>query len=394
MSFFLKIIILLLVPVAIFVAIFYYLKAQEDVTLHKDIIEQENGVLESEMRHKIGQMIVIGFRGTQAPNNSYISKVISDAGVGGVILFDYDIPSQSFPRNIVNPTQTKKLISDLQSYAPTPLLVAVDAEGGNVNRLKQKYGFENILSAKEMGEDATFKTTEEESIKLAKELKALGFNMNFAPVVDVDVNPKNPVIGALGRSFSLDPKKVIDNARVFIKNHIGNNVIPVEKHFPGHGSSTSDSHLGLVDVTGTYQQKELTPYIQLQKEGLLDVVMTAHVIDRSIDKDYPATLSPLFIQKILREEIGFTGVVVSDDMQMNAIVDNYGFKEAIIKAVNAGCDILLLSNNGTVKYDAELPYKAIDIIYNALQDGSISKDRIEESYNRIHDLKEKFGIIN
>ena len=165
------------------------------------------------------------------------------------------------------------------------------------------------------------------------------------------------------------------------------------KHFPGHGSSTRDSHLGLVDITQTYKNEELLPYKILQKEGLLDVVMTAHIMNKNIDKNNPATLSPLFIKNILREEIGFGGVVISDDMQMNAIVDHYGFKEAVIGAVNAGCDILLLSNNGTAKYDEELASKAIDIIYNTVQDGTILEKTIEDSYNRIIHLKEKFGIL-
>src|SRR3989344_2303055 len=391
MSFFIKIFSILLVIAIVIMAIFYYIKIPKNNLLPKDNYHKETEIL---LKDKIGQMIMLGFRGVQVDENSYITNTIRDIKIGGVILFDYDIPSKSFPRNIISPEQTKKLISDLQSYSTTPLLVSVDAEGGNVNRLKEIYGFLNILSAKEMGQDKTLETTEKESIELAKELKELGFNMNFAPVVDIDTNPQNPIIGALGRSFSSDPKRVAGNARVFIENHLENNIISVVKHYPGHGSSTSDSHLGIVDITNTYQKEELNPYIELNKEGLLDVVMTAHIINRSIDKEYPATLSPDFLQRILREEIGFEGVIISDDIQMNAIVDNYGFREAIIKAVNAGCYILLLSNNGTTEYDEQLPYKAINIIYDAIKEGKISKERVEESYHRIYNLKKKFGVIN
>lgn len=334
---------------------------------------------------------MVGFRGTEISTDSYIVGVVKNLKVGGIILFDYDVPTKSFPRNIINPKQTKKLISDLQSYTTAPLLIAVDAEGGSVNRLKLDYGFLNILSAKEMGQ--SIETTVKESEKLATELKELGFNMNLAPVIDVDINPNNPIIGGLNRSFSSDPNKVITYATAFIKTHHEKNIIIVGKHFPGHGSSMGDSHLGIVDVTNTYQEKELMPYIELQKEGLLDVVMTAHIINRNIDKSYPATLSSNFLQKILRQQIGFKSVIISDDLNMNAIVDNYGFGEAIIKAVNAGCDILLISNNGTSKYDEQLPYKARDIIYEAVKNGKISLEAITESYNRIYNLKKKFGII-
>jgi beta-N-acetylhexosaminidase len=354
---------------------------------------QEIAVIDQELKKKIGQMIIIGFRGTEAKEDSDVYKMIKDIGPGGVILFDYDVPSNTFPRNIVNYEQTKNLLADLKSYSSTPLLTAIDAEGGAVNRLKEKYGFLPIVSAEKMGKDLTLKTTKEESEKLAEELSKLGFNMNFAPVVDLNINSKNPIIGALGRSFSSDPKIVFNNAKIFIENHSKNNIITAAKHFPGHGSSTNDSHLGMVDVTNTYQAKELDPYIKLQKEHLLNVVMTAHIFDRNIDKEYPATLSYNFIQKILREQIGFNGVVVSDDMQMNAIVNSYGAEEAIIKAVNAGCDMLILSNNGTTEYNKNLPYEAVDIIYNAVEKGEISKERIEKSYERIYELKRKFGII-
>lgn len=349
---------------------------------------------EVSLEEKVGQMLLLGFRGTEVADNSSIGKSIQDLHLGGVILFDYDVPSNSFPRNIISPSQTKKLISDLQSFAETPLFISVDAEGGNVNRLQPKYGFKSISSAETMGKDTTLKTVNAESERLAEELNNLGFNMNFAPVLDVNVNPKNPVIGALGRSFSADPNTVIDNARVFINNQTKNNIISVEKHFPGHGSSTSDSHLGLVDVTKTYQEKELNPYIELQKENLLDVVMTAHIINQNVDKDYPATLSPKFIQDILRKQIRFDGVVISDDMQMDAIARYYGFEDAIIRAINAGCDILLLSNNGKATYDPQLAEKAKNAIITAVREGKISEERINQSYQRIINLKKKFQIID
>jgi beta-N-acetylhexosaminidase len=354
--------------------------------------ENKKELASEKLKEKIGQMILVGFRGASAPADSYITNVIKDLNVGGVILFDYDVPSQSFPRNIISPSQTKKLISDLQLHAKIPLFISVDAEGGKVNRLKEKYGFLPVASAKEMAEKGVVFTASE-SNKLARQLKDLGFNMNFAPVVDVDANPDNPIIGLLGRSFSFNEQEVTKYAAIFVQEHKKHNVISVEKHFPGHGSSTADSHKGVVDITKTYQEKELYPYKDLQEKGLLNAVMTAHIMNKNIDPAYPATLSQHFLQSILRKEIGFNGVIISDDMNMNAIVGNYGFEDAVIRAVNAGCDILLFSNNGTEAYDEQLPYKAVDVIYKAVEEGSISKEKIEESYIRIKQLKQEFEVI-
>ena len=347
---------------------------------------------EEELKREIGQMIIVGFRGTEAGADSSIRRVIREVKVGGVILFDIDVPSgRTFPRNIVDPTQTKELVTELKKDSQTPLFVSVDAEGGKVNRLKSKYGFSEIPGASEVGDKNDIAYTRSVADELASELAGLGFNMDFAPVVDVNVNPENPVIGYLERSFSDDPEKVYEHASSFIGGLHDDNIIPAIKHFPGHGSSTSDSHLGMVDVTNTYKQEELVPYQKLIENGYSDMVMTAHIIDRNIDPEYPATLSPLFIKNILKEKLGFKGVVVSDDMQMGAIVDNYGFEEAIIKAVNAGCDMLILSNNGKT-YDEKAPYDAVDIIYKAVKRGEISEQQINDSYDKIQGLKDKYEI--
>lgn len=343
-----------------------------------------------ELKNQIGQMIMIGFRGTEAPPDSYIAKVIRNVKVGGVVLFDYDVPSKSFPRNIINPEQTKNLILSLKKYSSIPLFIAVDAEGGKVNRLKQEYGFISVPSAKEMGRIDDGENTRKEAERLAKEIKDLGFNMNLAPVVDVDLNPENPIIGGLGRSFSADPMRVVVHAKAFIVAHRQNNIITVAKHFPGHGSSMNDSHLGMVDVTKSYKEDELIPYQKLQEGGLLDVVMTAHVINKKIDENYPATLSPRFLGELLRDRIGFNGVVISDDIQMKAITANYGFEEAVIRMVNAGCNILAISNNSTSEYDENLPYKTLNVIYNAVKGGKIPREKITESYNRIYNLKKHY----
>jgi len=348
---------------------------------------------DEELKERIGQMIMIGFRGTEATNDSDIIKIIRDVKVGGVILSDYDVPSKSRPRNILNFKQTKDLITDLQEASKTPLFVSVDVEGGNVNRLKSSYGFLDVDSPQKMGKDKTLETVKRESTKIAVELKSLGFNMNLAPVVDLNINPDNSIIGTLGRSFSSDKNEVVDQSRIFIKNHLKNDIIPVAKHFPGHGSSTNDSHLGIVDVTNTYKEDELYPYEQLNEEGLLDAVMTAHVMNKNVDSEYPATLSSKFLEDILRKDVGFKGIIISDDIQMGAISGNYSFNGSVIMAVNAGCDIINVYNNSALGYDKDLAYKVRDIIFNAVKDGTIKEGRVTEAYNRIINLKKKFKII-
>ena len=346
---------------------------------------------DQELRNKIGQMLLIGFRGTEINEESHIYKILKDINIGGVVLFDYDVPSQSFPRNIISPEQTRKLISGLQAYSKVPLFVAVDAEGGRINRLKEKYGFIKIPSAREVGSQDLEKA---ESIykKLAGQLSELGFNLNLAPVVDVDVNPDNPIIGALERSFSKDHQNVTDYALAFINAHEREGIITVLKHFPGHGSTSTDSHLGMVDVTESYKSYELDPYRELIGRGKAEMIMTAHIMNTQIDPDYPATLSSNFLQKILRGELNYDGVIISDDMQMGAIRENYGFSEALIRTINAGCNILAISNNSET-YDKDIAYKALDIIFDAVKSGKISMDKINNSFAKIINLKKKYKII-
>jgi len=201
-------------------------------------------------------MLIIGFRGTTA--NEYITQTLKDMNLGGVILFDRDVPSGGeIERNIINPDQTKKLISDLKEIR-NDIFVAVDAEGGNVNRLKEEYGFIPIPSAEKMGK-SSIKQTKEYGLLLGQQLNDLGINLNFAPVIDVNVNPENPVIGQLERSFSNNPEDVYNHAKNFIEGLHQSNIISAIKHFPGHGSSTDDSHLGIVDVTNTSKKCVIVP---------------------------------------------------------------------------------------------------------------------------------------
>lgn len=354
----------------------------------KNTEETKNIVVdETEARKLIGQMLIVGFRGTIAEKNSYIVRTINNLNIGGIILFDYDVPMGTKGRNIVNPEQTKKLVSDIVSNTTSSLLVSVDAEGGKVNRLKPAYGFADIPSHETLGK-GTEEKTYAAAKKLGQELSELGINFDFAPVADVNVNPENPVIGKLGRSFGSDANIVSLHATAFIQGLHASGILTSIKHFPGHGSSATDSHLGMVDITDSYKTKELDPFRTLVKNGLADTVMVAHVFDRNIDPDYPASLSEKFIHGVLRNDLGFAGVIISDDMDMGAIRKNYGFEEAIAKAVRAGNDILILSNNGEI-YDESTPKRAIDAIWNAVQSGDVPLSDIRASVERIGVLKEK-----
>jgi beta-N-acetylhexosaminidase len=337
-------------------------------------------------------MLIVGFRGTSADGTSYITKAIKELNIGGVVLFDYDGPGKSFPRNITGPEQVKKLCLSLQKSSPVPLIIAVDAEGGMINRLKPDYGFLDISSHQKLGEINKPDQTYREISKLAKQLSDLGINTNFAPVVDLNRNKDNPVIAKKSRSFSADPDIVINQSEAFIKAHHDNQVLTAIKHFPGHGSSSGDSHMGLTDVTATYDPIELKPFADLIKKGLVDMVMTSHIINREFDTDYPVTLSDYYIKTILRKQMHYNGVVLSDDMQMAAITKYYSFKKAVIRAINSGCDMLVISNNCTV-YDERSHYKAVDIIVEALKKGEISEGRIKEALNRIEALKRRLRSL-
>jgi beta-N-acetylhexosaminidase len=334
----------------------------------------------------IGQMIMIGFRGDTIKENDLIVEQITKYQPGGVILFDYDVPSKKSGRNISSPDQTKQLISGLKKLSPTPMFIAVDYEGGKVNRLKEKYGFPRVPGAADIGAMNQTDSALYYANQMANTLKETGFNMNMAPVTDVNVYPDCPVIGALGRSFSGDPETVAHYAQLFCQAYSQAGIIPVIKHFPGHGSSRTDSHNGFTDISGTWQPDELIPYFNLAKNPFVPAVMTAHVFLSSLDENYPATLSHRIITEVLRDNIGFNGMIISDDMNMGAIRDQFGLEESILLAIGAGVDLLVFSNNG-ISYDPDLLPKVFSTIKQAVQSGSISEERIKESYNRIIRVK-------
>lgn len=339
------------------------------------------------LEEKLGQMLLIGFRGLKVDKNHPIVQDILLRHIGSVVLFDYDVPEKSPVRNVSSPSQLKTLISDLQSFSQTPLLIAVDYEGGRVSRLKEKFDFPSTYSAQYFGQKNNLDLTFRQAEHMGKLLQTLGINLNLAPVVDLNTNPDNPVIGKLERSYSKDPEIVTSHAEKFIQAFHRHNVLCTLKHFPGHGSSTGDSHLGMVDVSHTWIEDELFPYSSLISKQKADAVMTAHVFNKHLDSKYPATLSKRIITGLLREKLKYDGVVISDDMQMGAIKQEYGLESAIFRAVEAGVDILAFANNST--FDVSIVLKAVEILKRLIKTKKISPERINESYNRIMNLKKR-----
>lgn len=341
------------------------------------------------LNDKIGQMVLVGFRGMRLDPRNPILTDIRERHIGGVVLFDYDVPSQSPVRNIESPSQVRDLTAAFKEASPSPLLIAVDQEGGKVSRLKEKFGFPATVSQQSLGTSDDIVATRKSAEETAKTLAECGFNINFSPVVDLNINPENPVIGGRERSFSADPAVVTKHAIEVIKAHHARGILTTLKHFPGHGSSKNDSHLGFVDVTETWSPTELEPYEKIIAAGLSDTVMTAHIFNSKLDTSLPATLSGRTIDGLLRDELRFDGVVISDDMQMKAVSARYGFEEAVFLAIGAGVDILAFANNSV--FDPDVAASTIGIIRKAVRDGKVGEGRIDRSYARIVRLKSRLG---
>lgn len=352
------------------------------------LLFQTDATADLALRKDIGEMVMVGFRGTELSDTSRIIRDINTHFIGSVVLFDYDVPSKTPVRNVLSRGQVRQLLADLNALTPHSVLVAVDQEGGMVQRFKEKHGFSRFLTAAKLGEknDAAF--TERQARLLAAELRDVGVHLNLAPVVDVNTNPKNPVIAKYERSFSSDWREVASHAAAAINGHHAEDVGVTLKHFPGHGSSTGDSHFGVVDVSDTWAELELNPYKSLIEKGHVDAVMTAHVFLKKYDRNYPATMSKPILTGILRDRLGFTGVIISDDMNMEAIATQYGRELALEKAINGGVDLLVFGNN-LGEYDPNLPRKVCEEIYALVKQGEVSPARIRAAASRVKKLKQR-----
>jgi beta-N-acetylhexosaminidase len=310
------------------------------------------------------RMVGIGFVGTSLPDDA---RDLIRQGVRNCILF---------ARNIESPQQLAGLTFATKSAAGTdPFMMSVDQEGGRVLRMREPFTL--IPSMRQVGQAGDETLAYEIGKVVAREVRAVNFDMNLAPVCDVDTNPGNPVISS--RSFGQTPELVAQLASALVRGIQSQGVGACAKHFPGHGDTVKDSHHELPTLPthdmARMTEIELPPFEAAIKAGVAGV-MTAHVIYTPIDADYPGTMSKTILGGILRKQLGFNGLVVSDDMQMKAIADHYGFDDAVVRAVDAGVDLLWICHT------TALQARAIEVIIKAVESGELLPRRLEEAARR------------
>ena len=335
------------------------------------------------LNEKIGQMILIGF---PKPEVDSITLAEVKAGkAGSIIYFEKNLPSQNTIEGV------RRMNKTYQDASKIPLLICIDQEGGRVNRMKTKYGFPRSVTATYLGKTKSLDSVRFYAELTAQAMKNVGFNVNFAPCVDLAINPQNMVIVKVERSFSRDADTVVAFATEVVKQHRDQGVFTSLKHFPGHGSSLADTHYGVADVTNTWNDEEIKPYEVMLKRGYVDAIMTSHIVNKKLDPSgLPGTLSKRIIDSLLRKKLGYNGVVFSDDMQMKAIADNFSLEETIKLAINAGVDIMCFSNNipGSEERTVDRVHR---IIKQMVETREIPEARIDESYNRVMAMKKKLS---
>ena len=338
----------------------------------------------------VGQLIIAGFRSDKVSNNSNIVRYIKEYNLSGVILYDQDIEKNKLgSRNIKSPAQLKMLTDNLQSISDNPLIISIDQEGGNVNRLNSSYGFPEFPSWQHIGLLDNDLITKQFAKSMSETMTSTGINLNFAPVLDLDYGEKT-YIGKLERAFSGDPKLVIEHSKIFIDTMKNDNIISCGKHFPGQGSAKGDTHNGFIDISESWSVADLLPYTELIESHHLDMIMASHVLNNKFDPEFPASLSHETITNSLRNDLNFKGVIICDDPSMRAISDNYDFEDMFVLMINSGIDLLCLGNN--LNYDPDFIPKAVRAIRSALEKNRISTERINESIDRIASLKKKYNL--
>lgn len=347
-----------------------------ETTTKEDSIK--NLINNMNLDEKIGQLIISGFYGYKVDKS--LENLIKNNNLGGVILFE---------RNIKDSKQLLELTNSLKEINKTnisPLFISTDEEGSIVTRMPKE--IKSLPSNYDIGKINNENFSYNIGKILGKELGSFGFNMDYAPVLDINSNPNNPVIG--NRSFG-NNKEIVSRLGVkTMKGIQSSNVISVIKHFPGHGDTSVDSHLALPIINhdlNRLNNLELVPFKYAIKNGA-DAIMVSHILLNKLDKNNPATLSKNIITNLLREKLNFNGVVITDDMTMGAIVNNYNIGDAAVKAINAGSDIILVCH----KY--ENVNIVINAIKNAVKNDIISEKRIDESLYRILSLKRKYKLNN
>ncbi|MFD0783005.1 glycoside hydrolase family 3 N-terminal domain-containing protein, partial [Micromonospora azadirachtae] len=341
---------------------------------------------EAALRRKIASLLVVGFRGDRVGRDDWIVRAIRD-GLGGVILFDRDLETDA-ERNIRSPQQVTTLIRDLKSAAPgRRLIVSIDQEGGRTARLNPSNGFPATRSEAEIGAENSPAATRDWARGLVASLTRIGVNLNYAPVVDLNVNPESRAIGKLDRSFSANPDVVVSNATEEIHAHRAAGVKTSLKHFPGIGSAAGNTDFEVVDVSSTWKPVELEPFRRLIRAGSADSVLVAHVLNKQLDPNRPASLSPAVVTNLLRGDLGWQGPVVSDDMQAAAITRRHGSTDAVRLALQAGVDLLVFANQQV--YDPGVVDKTLDAVVDLVRRGQLSSERIDQSVARVDTLRPK-----
>lgn len=324
------------------------------------------------LREQIGQLFMMGFTGTTVTSD--LASFLKSYTPGGVIFFR---------RNLESVQQIVDLTNGLQRLSPAqPLLIAIDQEGGRVSRLPAEFTI--FPPCGQLGRCNSSELAYSAAATIAKELRAVGINMNMAPVLDVNSNPENPVIG--DRAFGDSPDLVGEMGLATIGGLQDNRVVACGKHFPGHGDTATDSHkeLPVVDAgLPRLRDTEFPPFQQAIRYGVASL-MTAHVLYRALDPEAPATLSSAVIQRLLREEFRYDGVVFTDDLEMHAIIDHDGIGEAAVRSFVAGCDVLLICK------DQDRVVTAMQAMERAVNDGRITQERLAESLARVAKLKAQY----
>jgi beta-N-acetylhexosaminidase len=340
---------------------------------------------QASLRRKIASLLVVGFRGERLDDNDWIMKAVRD-GLGGVILFDRDLQTDA-PRNISSPDQVTALVKTLRQASPGRLIVSIDQEGGKVARLNPGNGFPATSSQADIGAANSTPTTRAWAQSIVGSLTSIGANLNYAPVVDMNVNPNNPAIAKLGRGFSANADVVVKNATEEIQIHRAGGVKTVLKHFPGSGSATGNTDFAVVDVSRTWHASELEPFQKLIDSGVADSIMAAHLLNKQLDPSRPASLSPAVVTDLLRGRLGWKGAVVSDDMQAVAISSRYGRDEAVALALEAGLDLLVFANQQV--YDTKIVDETLDNVVNLVRKGRMTEALIDQSVARVDALRPK-----
>lgn len=327
---------------------------------------------------QLGQLLVVGFRGTEIDKEHQIIKDLKELHIGGVILYDYDHELDSFGRNIKSPDQMLMMASTLISNAPVPPIISVEQDGSTLAPLKQGYGFPPSRSSSILSAINDEDSTRFYARNMAQEFMVVGVNTTYNPILDLSTNPNSV------DTWSDNSEKVIRHTGYVLDEYDTEGIFSVPKYFPGYGSGWNVTDT-LIDVSDEWRPDFLEPYKDVLENRVTGGIMTAHSFNTQIDSVWPGTLSKKTVQDLLRDSLGFDGVVFSDDLQKPAITAHYDMETAIAQALNAGVDVLVFGNN--FEYDENISKKLIATIQKLIVEGTVSEQTIQTALDRVEKLK-------